>query len=285
VTYNEDDRFSQWADLIHKSVYSIDGRKLGFLRKVLSDYMFISSGIISLTKYFVPISLAESISKKGITLGITSYEAHSKYSYSKMKNTLTSLGIMPKSVIQHRPLYDRFLTLRYKITRNRLAAATAFVSGILFLISGYHANLDIYYIISDQIVINTPKELWTLILAPIGILAFMAQLGGIAVLMGAALFILNRVNIGKFLVIIGTGQGIFTIGLRMMSELLSGKLLLIENNYIIWLTSSAVGFGILFAVISQSISKGENESIASKALKFFLRKGKNEQNGRMDGQQ
>jgi hypothetical protein len=285
VTYNEDDPFSQWSDLIHKSVYSIDGRKLGFLRKVLSDYMFISSGIISLTKYFVPISLAESIGKKGITLGITSYEARSKYSYSKMKNTLTSLGIMPKSVVQHRPVYDRFFTLRYKITRNRLAAATAFVSGVLFIISGYHANLDIYYIIREQIAINTPKELWTFILAPIGILVFMAQLGGIAVLMGAALFILNRVNIGKFLVIIGTGQGIFTIGLRMMSELLSGKLLLIENNYIIWLTSSAVGFGILFAVISQSISKGENESIASKALKFVLRKGKNEQNGRMDSQQ
>jgi hypothetical protein len=60
-----------------------------------------------------------------------------------------------------------------------------------------------------------------------------------------------------------------------MSELLSGKLLLIENNYIIWLTSSAVGFGILFAVFSQSISKGESVSIASKALKFVLRKGKN----------
>ena len=240
--------------------------------------MFISSGIISLTKYFVPISLAESIGKKGITLGITSYEARSKYSYSKMKNTLTSLGIMPKSVVQHRPLYDRFLTLRYKATRNRMAAAAAFVSG-------YHANLEIYYILREQIAINTPKELWTYILAPIEILAFMAQLGGIAVLMGAALFILNRVNIGKFLVIIGTGQGIFTIGLRMMSELLSGKLLILENNYIIWLTSSAVGFGILFAVISQSISKGESESIASKALKFVLGKGKNEQNGRMDSQQ
>ena len=121
MTYNEDDPFSKWSDLIHKSVYSIDGRKLGFLREVLSDYMFISSGIISLTKYFVPTSHAESIGKKGITLGITSYEARSKYSYSKMKNTLTSLGIMPKSVVQHRPLYDRFLTLRYKITRNRLA--------------------------------------------------------------------------------------------------------------------------------------------------------------------
>jgi hypothetical protein len=57
-------------------------------------------------------------------------------------------------------------------------------------------------------------------------------------------------------------------------------MLALENNYITWLTSSAVGFGILFAVISQSISKGEGESIASRALKFVFRRGKNEQDGR-----
>jgi hypothetical protein len=274
VPYNKDDPIS------HKSVYSIDGRKLGFLRKVVSDYMFISSGFISLTKYYVPIDLAQSISKKGITLSISSYEARSKYSYSEMKNTLTSLGIMPK----HRPLYDRFLSLRYKATRNRLAAASAFVSGSLFFISGYHANLEIYHIIGDQIAMHTPKELWTFILAPVGILAFMAQLGGIAVLMGAALFVVNRVNIGKFLVMIGTGQGIITISVRILFELLSGNLFALENNYITWLTSSAVGFGILFALISQSISKGESESIASKALKFVLRKGKSGQDRKTNSQ-
>jgi hypothetical protein len=171
------------------------------------------------------------------------------------------------------------LTLKYKATRNRLAAAIAFVSGILFLVSGYHANLEIYYIVRDQIAMNTPEDLWTITLAPIGILAFMAQLGGIVVLMGAALFVVNRVNLGKFLVMIGTGQGIFTVSLRIVSELLSGNLFVLENNYITWLTSSAVGLGILFAVISQSISKGEGESIASKALKFVLRRGKNEQDG------
>jgi hypothetical protein len=283
VTYNEDDSESQHSDLIHKSVYTKDGKKLGFIRKVLSDYMYINSGFISLKKYFVPIGLAESISKKGIALSITTYEARSKYSYSKMKNTLTGLGIIPKTAVRHRPLYDRVLALRYKDTRNRLAAASAFVSGILFLISGYHANLEIYYIIRDEIAMHTPEDLWTFTLAPIGILAFMAQLGGIVVLMGAALFVVNRVNLGKFLVMIGTGQGIFTISLRIMSELLSGNMLALENNYITWLTSSAVGFGILFAVISQSISKGESESIASRALKFVLRIGKNEQDSRTRG--
>ena len=68
-----------------------------------------------------------------------------------MKNTLTSLELMSKSSVQHRPLYGRFLTLRHGATRNRLAAAAAFVSGILFLLSGYKANLEIYDLIRMQI--------------------------------------------------------------------------------------------------------------------------------------
>jgi hypothetical protein len=275
VSHNEDDPFSQWSDLIHKSVYSSDGKKLGFFRKILSDYMFISIGFINLTKYFVPVTLAESVSKRGIRLKITAYEARSKYSYSKMKNTLTSLELMPKSAVQHRPLYDRFLTLRHSATRNRLAAAAAFLSGILFLLSGYKANLEIYELIRMQIAtIETAKELWTFVLAPIGFLAILAQLGGIAVLMGAGLFVANRVNMGKFLVLVGTGQGLFTIALRIMTEIWSGRLLLLENNYVTWLTTSAAGSGILFAVISQSISKGKNESITSKALRFTRGKAK-----------
>jgi hypothetical protein len=241
--------------------------------------MFISRGFINLTKYFVPITLAESVSKKGIRLKITAYEARSKYSYSKMKNILTSLELMPKSTVQHRPLYDRFLTLRYSATRNRLAAAAAFVSGILFLLSGYKANLEIYDLIRMQILtIESVREFWGLLLAPIGLLAILAQLGGIAVLMGAALFIANRVNMGKFLVLIGTGQGLFTIVLRIMTEMWSGRLLLlsIEHNYITWLTTSAAGSGILFAIISQSLSKGNNESFASKALRFARRRARDD---------
>ncbi|MFZ0696210.1 MAG: hypothetical protein WAM88_03620 [Nitrososphaeraceae archaeon] len=50
--------------------------------------------------------------------------------------------------------------------------------------------------------------------------------------------------------------------------------MLLENNYVTWLTTSAAGSGILFAVISQSISKGKNESFTSKALRFTRGKAK-----------
>ena len=267
---SEDDPFIQWSDLIHRPVYSADGKRLGFLRRVVADYMIIGTGIINLTKYFVPMSLAESVSKKGIRLKVTAYEVYMKYSYSKMKNTLISLELVPQSSVNYRSVHDRLQTLRHIVNRNRLAALIAFISGFLFLLSGYKANLEIFYLIREEIIVFAPNEVWSLILIPIGILALLSQLGGITVLAGGTLFAANRVSSGRFMVMIGTGQGILTIGLRIFSELYAGRLSTLDNNYITWLTSSAVGLGILFAVVSQSISKGKNDSIIKRTFKFAL---------------
>ena len=164
----DDDPFSDWAELIHKPVYSIDGKKLGFLKKLLSDYMFVGRGFFNLEKYLIPKSVAEAVSKKGIRLNITAYEARSKYSYSKMKYSLTNFGILPETVVGHRIIYDRFQTLRHHTTRNRLAAIIAFISGILFLVSGYKANLAIYDIVTHEVMIHTARQFWSFVLAPVG---------------------------------------------------------------------------------------------------------------------
>ncbi|MGA9153907.1 MAG: hypothetical protein WBZ36_25285, partial [Candidatus Nitrosopolaris sp.] len=58
--------------------------------------------------------------------------------------------------------------------------------------------------------------------------------------------------------------------LRILSEVWSGHSLL-SNNYVTWLTSSAAGLGILFAVLSQSISKGKGDSVYSKIFGFLSR--------------
>jgi hypothetical protein len=198
-------------------------------------------------------SLAESVSKKGIKLKITAYEARSTYSYAKMKNFLPAYGLISRYNVEHRTFYDRFQTLKHGSTRNRLAAGVAFVSGILLLISGYKATLTVYSLVQQEIMIYTSTQFWMFILVPVGILSILSQFGGVTVLMGAALFAAKRVNIGKFLLSVGTGQGLFTIAFHIASEISSGKLLAVGNNYIVWLTSSVVGLGILFGVIAQSI--------------------------------
>jgi hypothetical protein len=250
-------------------VYSSDRKKVGFLRKTLPDYMVVKKGLIGLSSYLIPKSLAESVDKKGIRLRITAYEARREYSHSKMKR-LALYGEVPKSAVQHRIVYDRLLTLRYGITRNRLAACIAFVSGILFLLSGYRANIEIYNLIRDQLVVNTAKDFWIYAVVPVGFLALLGQLGGLTVLMGAGLFAANRINIGKFLVFVGTGQGLITILIRIALEFWNGGTL--GNNYVTWLTSTATGLGILFAVTASYFTKGKGENIYLRTIRFLLRR-------------
>jgi hypothetical protein len=267
------DPFSDWSKLIHRPVYSRDGKKIGFVRKLVADYMLVKKGLVTLNKYFIPKSLAESLDRKRrIRLKVDAYEVRTKYSYANMKDLLTALETVPQQDVNPRPLYDRLQTFRYSTTRNRAAAAIAFVSGILFLSSGYKANLEIYNLVTNQIIaIDGLRDFWQYLVAPIGVLALLSQLGGITVLFGAGFFAANRVNIGKFLVIIGTGQGLFTIALRILTEVWTGQIWAIDN-YVTWLTSSATGLGILFAVMSQSVSKGKGQSIISKAFRFALRR-------------
>lgn len=268
-----DDPFVDWKRLLNKSVYSIDGKKIGFLRKVVADYMIVKKGFISLTKYFIPASLAESVSKKGIRVRATAVEAKTKYSSTSMKNFVNNFESLHQEEIQNRTIVDRLQVIRYGTTRNRLAAGIAFISGILFLIAGYRANLAVYDLIGEQVRLHTAQQILAYALAPIGFLAFLSQLGGFAVLIGAGLFAANRVNWGKFMVMLGTGQGLFTILLYIILRLLSTDgWNNLDNSYIIWLGTSATGLGILFAIASQSVSKGKGEGINLKVLRFMLQR-------------
>jgi hypothetical protein len=263
--------FADWTRLLNKPVYSIDGKKIGFLRKVVADYMLVKKGFVSLTKYFIPTSLAESVSKKGVRIRVTSVEAKMKYSSINMKNFVNNFESLHQEEIKNRTIVDRLQVIRYGTSRNRLAAGIAFISGILFLISGYQANLAIYDLIGEQVRLHAGQEIWQYAVAPIGFLAFLSQLGGFAVLMGAASFAANRVNWGKFLVMLGTGQGLIIILLHIILRLLSSDgWNNLDNSYIIWLGTSLTGLGTLFAIASQSVSKGKGEGINLRVLRFIL---------------
>jgi hypothetical protein len=270
---SDHDPFSGWSQLINSPVYAVDGKKVGFLRSILADYLLVKKGLIVLNKYYIPKTLAESVDKKGrIRLRITAFEVRANYTYSKMKYLLTAIGYLPEQRIKQRSSYDRLQTIRYSATRNRLAACIAFVSAILFLASGYKANIEIYNLVAKEVFgIQTLREFWNFVIVPIGFLAILSQLGGITVMMGAGLFAANRVNLGKLLVMIGTGQGLFTIAIRILVELWSGQFWSV-NNYVTWLTSTATGLGILFAVGAPTIAKGKGDSMISKTIRLILRR-------------
>jgi hypothetical protein len=68
------------------------------------------------------------------------------------------------------------------MSRNRLAAVITSISGIIFLISGYKANITFYYLIEKEILINIPSDFGLPVIVSIGILVIISQLGGFTVL-------------------------------------------------------------------------------------------------------
>jgi hypothetical protein len=281
LTYHHDDDDASFFDkfeLLHKSVYSTDGKKLGFVKKVFPNNIIIQSEFTWLRKYIVSKSSIAYVSKKDIKLKITAYEVRHRYSYPKMKNILMPLKTITKTsststvVTKAKRLFlEIYESIQYsRWQRNQLAAVVAFVSGFLFLISGYKVDVTFYYSIQKEILFNLPSNLWPLVIISIKILVIISQLGGITVLIGAALFAANRVNLGKLWIGIGTGQGLFTIALRIIFETWSGRIDL-ANNYILWLMSSAAGLAIVFSVIARSMSKGESENTFIRIIKFIFR--------------
>jgi hypothetical protein len=96
-------------------------------------------------------------------------------------------------------------------TRNKIAAALALISAVLFIASGYRADVGIYRAIESAIQHYTTKEVWQVAIIPLDILVLIApQLGGFAVLAGAFLFLKNHITTGKFLVIVGTGHRVLS---------------------------------------------------------------------------
>ena len=274
---DNDAAFSYNSGLLHKSVYSSDKKKLGFVKKVLPDNIVIQSEFTWLSKYVIPKSTMVSISKRGIELKITAYEARYRYSYRRMKN-----AIIPSKAVKRtsaatatkpkRIFLEIYESIRYsRWQRNQLAAIIAFVSGVIFLISGYKVDVTFYYSIQKEILTNLPNYLWPLVTVSTEILVIITQLGGITVLVGAGLFAANRVNLGKIWIGIGTGQGLFTIALRIVFDVSYGRIDL-ANNYVVWLMSSAAGLAILFSVVARSVSKGESENTFIRIIKFIIRK-------------
>jgi hypothetical protein len=276
--HDDDSSFSDESELLHKSVYSSDGKKLGFVKKVLPDNIIIQSEFTWLRKYVVSKSTIVSIGIKDVKLKMTAYDVRNRYSYTKMKTLLIPLRIVKKTSTSSaairfkRIFHDIYESIRYsRWQRNQLAAIIAFVSGVIFLISGYKVDVTFYYSIQKEILTNLPNYLWPLVTVSTEILVIITQLGGITVLVGAGLFAANRVNLGKIWIGIGTGQGLFTIALRIVFDVSYGRIDL-ANNYVVWLMSSAAGLAILFSVVARSVSKGESENTFIRIIKFIIRK-------------
>ncbi len=135
-------------------------------------------------------------------------------------------------------------------TRNRISGALAIFGGLLIFLGG-GTGMAGFLIEVKNIVENLmggPNETVETIF---WILIFIATLGGISVIIGGISIYKNVVVAGKILIMLGTGVGIIGLILALIMAIYRGE----STEFISWLTTSLLGIGIIFSIISTSIAK------------------------------
>ena len=136
--------------------------------------------------------------------------------------------------------------------RRRIAAfVIATIAGILLLLTGIQGPIGLYQTIKDLLP-NLIQNQQILQIADIIAAVFIgiALAGGLAVIAGGILILINRVTIGKFVIAIGTGAGIIWLILLVITLISTQQLNTIVERY------SLFGWiGLILSFIARAVAK------------------------------
>jgi len=134
--------------------------------------------------------------------------------------------------------------LRYK-----KAVFYAFISGILFIIIGYHARIAAWENLRDWLVSEHP-EYEDQILAFFGMIIILILLGGITVILGGIAISREHLLSGRLLILLGSGMGLITLAILFLIVAVSWGLLVAFQ-----LLFSLYGLAVIFSILARKNAK------------------------------
>ncbi|NHI84310.1 MAG: hypothetical protein EAX81_08430 [Candidatus Thorarchaeota archaeon] len=140
--------------------------------------------------------------------------------------------------------------------RNRTPFILSLIGGIMLISVSAVGNLGFWGIIIGYITSTFPETADVMVLV-LGILMYIAGLGGVGVIIGGALLTTNRVGTGKFVIGISAGLGLIGLIIYLAELYMAGGITLVLD--MISLLSQSVGWigAILSIVARQMASKPE----------------------------
>ena len=130
----------------------------------------------------------------------------------------------------------------------KAAAIFAYVSGILLLLAGTTGSVGIVGTIIQYVIDNLSGVSANFLSLVLHILNVVADLGGVSVIIGGTLILKQRKTIGKFIIGLGAGLGLFGFMLTIISALLHGWTGAI--NLLFMVTQSIGWIGVIFALVA-----------------------------------
>jgi hypothetical protein len=139
--------------------------------------------------------------------------------------------------------------------KNGLSVALALIGGfLLFQVSwvgsiGFIADIALY----AQTYFPAAAEIITLVLT---ILLYIAALGGIAVIIGGILIAMDRIGIGKFVIGLGAGVGLFGLIIMLVEAYLAGGVAAL-TDILTMISQSIAWIGVIMSIVARSRVKSD----------------------------
>jgi len=135
--------------------------------------------------------------------------------------------------------------------RRTVTFVVAVTSGVFLLISGIRGPTGTYQIVIDQLPNLTQNQQILQIANTIAaILITISLAGGLAVIAGGILILMNRVGTGKFVIGLGAGVGIPWLIMLAITLLTTQQVAAVVAEY------STIGWaGIILALVARTIAK------------------------------
>lgn len=135
--------------------------------------------------------------------------------------------------------------------RRTVTFVVAVISGVFLLISGIRGPTGTYQIVIDQLPNLTQNQQILQIANTIAaILITISLAGGLAVIAGGILILMNRVGTGKFVIGLGAGVGIPWLIMLAITLLTTQQVVAVVAEY------STIGWaGIILALVARTIAK------------------------------
>ena len=136
------------------------------------------------------------------------------------------------------------------VTRS-VAFILAIIAGVLLLASGIHGPTGTYQLIIDQLPQFIQNQQILQIANTLALILITVSLaGGLAVIAGGILFLLNRVSTGKWVIGLGAGVGILWLIMLVVTLITTQQVASVIAEY------STLGWaGVILAFIARTIAK------------------------------
>lgn len=136
---------------------------------------------------------------------------------------------------------------------SKVAALLAYVGGTLLLVAGATGSVGIVGTVIKYLVANLGGATADFLSMVLQVLHFVADLGGVAVIIGGSLILTDRKRIGGLIVGLGAGMGLIGFVLILASAFLHGWTNAID--FLLMITQSVGWIGVIFALAATLLSK------------------------------